>query len=674
MYLKLHGHEKLMANLTANNRVIHRFIRDISDYERGGRFYSQIIPLDTQAYAIYPIEDDNRFFYVIGDGEHTYTELRDGKGKSEVYTEYPVLTKENLRIIGGDLGFEVEERKKADRLLHELIEEEKKLREAADKLLQQQIDDNDESMSILNSKLEEEIDVRSHADEDLSLRLAKEIKERKEFDELIDDALAEEISNRETAEEEINKELDKKLDKVSTPSVLYGTDENGAQTVYGINDFDNSKVNDVKVGDTSVVVDKVAVLGTMAMESKESYVSKEVIEQSLDNKQDKLTDEQLAAINSGVTAEKISDYDEHIADKKIHVTEQDRENWDNKQDVLAAGDGISIENGVIINTRANTYAKFPDTWTTNDTLEHLVKDISNDKSAKPGMAYLGEVSCDGLPFDGNAELSVLIMTDGVALLKLTSGTVSPYSWQMTTVDGNLQDWISYIPTENLEEEPKEHSKGVVTSGGIYSALQTKANTSDVYTKNEIDEMVSKPLVVTMIGGGDFENGSKVDIELHWDINKEIVSQSLNQGIGELDKDVRDYKITNVDSTKEFVLTVNDGKETISTSVDVKFVNKIYWGTSNQTVLANNDILAFSNELATSREQTRVFDCTGGKYFYFAIPTNMCEGLRFITGGLPFTAMSVETITLTNFLSHMEQYNLYRSDYIQTGSAIQVQVA
>ena len=36
------------------NRIIHRFIRDIADYEVGGACYSQILPADTQVYAVYP--------------------------------------------------------------------------------------------------------------------------------------------------------------------------------------------------------------------------------------------------------------------------------------------------------------------------------------------------------------------------------------------------------------------------------------------------------------------------------------------------------------------------------------------------------------------------------------------------------------------------------------------
>ena len=67
----------------------------------------------------------------------------------------------------------------------------------------------------------------------------------------------------------IQTQLDNKVAKTSTASQVYGTDANGNQTTYGKDDF--GKVDDVKVGTTSVVTNKVANLGTMAGESKDDY-------------------------------------------------------------------------------------------------------------------------------------------------------------------------------------------------------------------------------------------------------------------------------------------------------------------------------------------------------------------------------------------------------------------
>ena len=70
-----------------------------------------------------------------------------------------------------------------------------------------------------------------------------------------------------------------KLDKISTASKVYGTDVNGNQTSYDITSFGN--VDDVKVGTTSVVANKIATLGTMAGQPTTNYYTKTEIDGKL---------------------------------------------------------------------------------------------------------------------------------------------------------------------------------------------------------------------------------------------------------------------------------------------------------------------------------------------------------------------------------------------------------
>lgn len=60
-----------------------------------------------------------------------------------------------------------------------------------------------------------------------------------------------------------------KVDQVATANRVYGTDANGAQTTYDKNSF--GQVDDVKIGSTSVVSNKIASLGTMAAETASDY-------------------------------------------------------------------------------------------------------------------------------------------------------------------------------------------------------------------------------------------------------------------------------------------------------------------------------------------------------------------------------------------------------------------
>ena len=82
-------------------------------------------------------------------------------------------------------------------------------------------------------------------------------------------ATATEVNYMSGVTSSVQTQLNNKVDKTTTASQVYGTDANGNQTTYGKDDF--GKVDDVKVGTTSVVTNKVANLGTMAGESKDSY-------------------------------------------------------------------------------------------------------------------------------------------------------------------------------------------------------------------------------------------------------------------------------------------------------------------------------------------------------------------------------------------------------------------
>lgn len=190
----------------------------------------------------------------------------------------------------------------------------------------------------------------------------------------------------------------------------------------------------------------------------------------------------------------------------------------------------------------------------------------------------------------------------------------------------------------------------------------------------LDELLYEDPIVKLSGGNNFENGSSNTINLTWTINKDIISQSLNNNIGEIDKDLRKYTIENVTSNKTYTISVNDGKKIASSSTNVNFLNKRYWGVSKKDTLSNDEILSLSNELTTSRIQNRTFDCSGGKYFYFVIPTTLCNGIKFTVGGLSFSNLDIQTINVTNKFNHTIQYNIYRPVDIQTGSSIEVKIS
>lgn len=83
-------------------------------------------------------------------------------------------------------------------------------------------------------------------------------------------ALTPTANSHATSKKYVNDQDALKVDKVSGSKRVYGTDANGNQTTYDYDSF--GKVDDVKVGTTSVVTNKIATLGTMAGEEKDDYV------------------------------------------------------------------------------------------------------------------------------------------------------------------------------------------------------------------------------------------------------------------------------------------------------------------------------------------------------------------------------------------------------------------
>ena len=126
-----------------------------------------------------------------------------------------------------------------------------------------------------------------------------------------------------------------------------------------------------------------------------------------------------------------------------------------KQDTLVSGTNIKTINGNSIlgegNLSINTYQPFPNMWTTDSTTVAFCSDVNADTSAVEGMAYLGELYCSDLPFNGNADAVVEIISGSgshnkVIHITITSGNVAPYRWEYTYWnDGSstTNGWIAF---------------------------------------------------------------------------------------------------------------------------------------------------------------------------------------------------------------------------------------
>ena len=108
-----------------------------------------------------------------------------------------------------------------------------------------------------------------------------------------------------------------------------------------------------------------------------------------------------------------------------------------------------------------------------------------------------------------------------------------------------------------------------------------------------------------------------------------------------------------------------GNQQTSASASVAFSHRRYWGSSTE---ADADITKLSTELSNRRDKTIDFNCSGGKYFYYAYPKAL--GLSsWKVGGLAFTGYELTEKTITNEYGLPVEYYIYRSTNLQTGSSI-----
>ena len=126
-------------------------------------------------------------------------------------------------------------------------------------------------------------------------------------------------------------------------------------------------------------------------------------------------------------------------------------------------------------------------------------------------------------------------------------------------------------------------------------------------------------------------------------------------------------------------TVPSGKtNTCNASRSYVFYYRRYWGTTTTETLSDEQLYTLSNELSGSRAKDLDFNCSGGKYWWYVVPTTYCAGIQFtdVASGLPMTlpASCISTRTITNNYGVSYSVNVYRVEYKQTSSSVKVKVS
>lgn len=209
-----------------------------------------------------------------------------------------------------------------------------------------------------------------------------------------------------------------------------------------------------------------------------------------------------------------------------------------------------------------------------------------------------------------------------------------------------------------------------------SESQAGVMTSAMYQTLQELELQAFPLTLSLTGAGTFEVGQSTKNPISIRVNRKGILVTMastvlvsSAAVGTLSAQKDTWTPTNnITSNTSVKVIATYGAQSQEKSISYAFKYKKYWGVSNKATLTNADILALAGSTwADSRAMNATnFDCTGGKYPYYVIPTSIYTGLEVWVGGLKNTDLVTSTMTVTNASGGSTSYTIVRLANIQTG--------
>lgn len=233
----------------------------------------------------------------------------------------------------------------------------------------------------------------------------------------------------------------------------------------------------------------------------------------------------------------------------------------------------------------------------------------------------------------------------------------------------LQDDILYFNGEKNSGDGFEIPAATTTKAGVMTA--------DMYNTLQEIELATFPLNLALAGGGTWEMGSSTKPVVSITASRKgsdvtsscsIVVQPQPSLAGSLNSDKRTWTAsTNISSVYNIQVSATLNTQSITKSVIYYFKYKKYWGTSTSASLTSSQVIALAGSTwADSKAMgATTFDCTGGKYVYYVIPSSLGTP-EFWVGGLKNTDVVTTSATVTNASGGSTTYSIMRLANIQTG--------
>ena len=266
------------------------------------------------------------------------------------------------------------------------------------------------------------------------------------------------------------------------------------------------------------------------------------------------------------------------------------------------------------------------------------------------LAYTGDAPPPDIP-DGYAIVNKAIVNESLVV------EATPFTWSLgDDLEYEMTIWVGgdIITDEKLNKIELQLLKYANALNEHEAILQEL-----LYVPISISSLSLSKSVVEI---GDILSGLVVT----WSYNKEdIVSQKFN-GL-EVGIDDREYVETeDITSNKTYTLEVNDGKNTVTKSATVKFLNGKYYGVAQEGTYDSDFIKGLTKVLAENKNGNFTVNCGENEFIYFCIPTRFGTP-RFSVGGFEGGFFKVDTIEFTNNFGYSENYDIYRSDNSSLGN-------
>ena len=216
-------------------------------------------------------------------------------------------------------------------------------------------------------------------------------------------------------------------------------------------------------------------------------------------------------------------------------------------------------------------------------------------------------------------------------------------------------------------------------GGEITASRVSYNETYPTVEAALDALLYVAPSITSFSTGlsTQEVGASVSsVTFTWAFNKTMTTIEITPDVGTVTGTRHVYTpATPITSTKTFTLRAGDGRNTATRTATITFSPRMFWLVSDQEVIGQDERLSdsASSALVSGRTTTRTFNCSGGKYIYFAIPKSMCSGIRFVVNGLTTTFVMTQMDDFVNSRGANVPMNIYRSMNLLNGSSITVKV-